>query len=56
MSIPLVPTIISADKLFRATVQLGLLPQTDADALREDLENLAPDLMVELIKSPEPAS
>ncbi|WP_193073570.1 glycine cleavage system protein R [Pseudomonas sp. FME51] len=42
------PAPMSADLLFRANARLGLLPQTDADALRADLENLADDLMVEL--------
>ena len=42
------PAPMSADLLFRATIRLGVLPQTDADALRADLENLADDLMVEL--------
>lgn len=42
------PAPMSADLLFRANARLGLLPQTDANALRADLENLADDLMVEL--------
>lgn len=50
------PAAMSSDKLFRATAQLGLLPQTDVEALRGDLEKLAPDLMVELTQSPEPSS
>lgn len=46
------PAPMSADLLFRANARLGLLPQTDANALRADLENLADDLMVELSDLP----
>lgn len=42
------PAPMSADMLFRAQARLGVLPQTDLAALRDDLENLADDLMVEL--------
>lgn len=42
------PAPMSADMLFRAQARLGVLPQTDLSALRNDLENLADDLMVEL--------
>ncbi|MEH6498499.1 MAG: ACT domain-containing protein [Pseudoalteromonas distincta] len=39
---------MSSDLLFKARADLGIYPQTDLDALRNDLENLADDLMVEL--------
>ncbi|PCC98893.1 glycine cleavage system protein R [Halopseudomonas pelagia] len=39
---------MSSDLLFKAQADLGIYPQTDLDALRSDLENLADDLMVEL--------
>ncbi|WP_022961722.1 glycine cleavage system protein R [Halopseudomonas pelagia] len=39
---------MSSDLLFKAKADLGIYPQTDLDALRNDLENLADDLMVEL--------
>lgn len=42
------PAPMSADVLFRAEARLGVYPQTDLAALRNDLENLADDLMVEL--------
>ncbi|WP_185267705.1 glycine cleavage system protein R [Halopseudomonas xiamenensis] len=42
------PAPMTAEPLFRASARLGLLPQTDAEALRADLEGLADDLMVEL--------
>ncbi|UAW98868.1 glycine cleavage system protein R [Halopseudomonas nanhaiensis] len=42
------PAPMSADMLFRAQARLGVMPQTDLVALRNDLENLADDLMVEL--------
>ncbi|MBL4611765.1 MAG: ACT domain-containing protein, partial [Pseudomonas sp.] len=42
------PAPMSADLLFKAQARLGIHPQTDLDALRKDLENLADDLMVEL--------
>ncbi|WP_285276080.1 glycine cleavage system protein R [Halopseudomonas bauzanensis] len=48
------PAPMSADLLFRATIRLGVVPQTDIDALRADLENLADDLMVELEDQTEP--
>ncbi|MEZ2744034.1 glycine cleavage system protein R [Halopseudomonas bauzanensis] len=48
------PAPMSADLLFRATIRLGVLPQTDIDALRGDLEHLADDLMVELEDQTEP--
>ncbi|QIB49780.1 glycine cleavage system protein R [Pseudomonas sp. OIL-1] len=42
------PAPMSADVLFKAEARLGVYPQTDLVALRNDLENLADDLMVEL--------
>ena len=42
------PAPMSADVLFKAEARLGVYPQTDLAALRNDLENLADDLMVEL--------
>lgn len=42
------PAPMSADVLFKARARLGIYPQTDLEALRQDLENLADDLMVEL--------
>lgn len=42
------PAPMSADLLFKAEARLGIYPQTDLEALRKDLENLADDLMVEL--------
>jgi glycine cleavage system regulatory protein len=42
------PAPMSADLLFKARARLGVYPQTDLDELRNDLENLADDLMVEL--------
>jgi glycine cleavage system regulatory protein len=42
------PAPMSSDLLFKARADLGIYPQTDLDALRKDLENLADDLMVEL--------
>ncbi|MFT6466273.1 MAG: glycine cleavage system regulatory protein [Halopseudomonas sp.] len=42
------PAPMSSDLLFKAKADLGIYPQTDLDALRSDLENLADDLMVEL--------
>jgi len=42
------PAPMTAEQLFRASARLSLLPQTDAEILRADLENLADDLMVEL--------
>ncbi|MFN3579212.1 MAG: glycine cleavage system protein R [Pseudomonas sp.] len=42
------PAPMSADLLFKAYARLGIYPQTDLDALRDDLEQLADDLMVEL--------
>jgi len=47
-----VPAPMSADLLFKAEAQLGVYPQTDLDALRDALENLADDLMVELQELP----
>jgi len=47
------PAPMSADLLFKAQAQLGVYPQTDLDALRDALENLADDLMVELQALPE---
>ena len=43
-----VPAPMSADMLFKAEAHLGVYPQTDLDALRDALENLTDDLMVEL--------
>ncbi|MGI3129582.1 glycine cleavage system protein R [Halopseudomonas pachastrellae] len=43
-----VPAPMSADMLFKAEARLGVYPQTDLDALRDALENLTDDLMVEL--------
>ena len=43
-----VPAPMSADMLFKAEAPLGVYPQTDLDALRDALENLTDDLMVEL--------
>lgn len=48
------PAPMSADLLFRANIRLGLLPQTDVEALRAELENLADDLMVELEDQTDP--
>ena len=42
------PAPMSADLLFKARALLGMYPQTDLDALRDALENLTDDLMVEL--------
>ncbi|MEH6564016.1 MAG: ACT domain-containing protein [Halopseudomonas sp.] len=47
-----VPAPMSADLLFKAEAQLGVYPQTDLSALRDALENLADDLMVELQEQP----
>lgn len=40
---------MSSDMLFKARAQLGIWPQTDLDKLRDDLEALTDDLMVELL-------
>lgn len=42
------PAPMSSELLFHARARLGLLPQTDTEALRADLESLADELMVEL--------
>lgn len=42
------PAPMSSESLFHARARLSLLPQTDVEALRADLENLADELMVEL--------
>lgn len=42
------PAPMSADLLFKAEARLGVYPQTDLDALRDALENLTDDLMLEL--------
>lgn len=42
------PAPMSSELLFHARARLGLLPQTDTEALRADLEDLADELMVEL--------
>ena len=42
------PAPMSSELLFHAHARLSLLPQTDIDALRADLESLADELMVEL--------
>lgn len=42
------PAPMSSELLFRAEARLGVYPQTDLAALRQDLENIAADLMVEL--------
>jgi glycine cleavage system regulatory protein len=42
------PAPMSSEMLFRAQATLGVYPQTDLAALRQDLENIAADLMVEL--------
>lgn len=46
------PAPMSSELLFHAHARLSLLPQTDIDALRADLEGLADELMVELSSSP----
>ncbi len=42
------PAPMSSELLFHARARLSLLPQTDIEALRADLESLADELMVEL--------
>lgn len=42
------PAPMSSELLFHARARLSLLPQTDTEALRADLEELADELMVEL--------
>lgn len=46
------PAPMSAELLFHARARLSLLPQTDTETLRADLESLADDLMVELGTEP----
>ncbi|MFA5677318.1 MAG: ACT domain-containing protein [Pseudomonas sp.] len=42
------PAPMSSELLFHARAHLSLLPQTDTEALRADLESLADELIVEL--------
>lgn len=48
------PAPMSSELLFHAHARLSLLPQTDIEVLRADLESLADELMVELSSEDSP--